>query len=75
MTAQPRALCEGDVDRYFVLPGMIAGDEIGYYGWRAARNQAHRNTRSKFDLAAFHDESLKFGPFPQTLLAQLLFPT
>jgi uncharacterized protein (DUF885 family) len=75
MTAQPRALCETDVDRYFVLPGMIAGDEIGYYGWRAARNRAHRNAGSKFDLAAFHDESLNFGPFPQTLLAHRLFST
>jgi uncharacterized protein (DUF885 family) len=31
MTAQSRAPCELDVDRYFVLPSMIAGDEISYY--------------------------------------------
>jgi len=64
MTAQPRALCETDVERYFVLPGMIGGDEIGYYGWRAARVAAKRNSGGKFDLAAFHERGLQFGPLP-----------
>jgi hypothetical protein len=67
MTAQPQALCETDVERYFVLPGMIGGDEIGYYGWRAARAKALRNG-GRNDLASFHDQALKFGPLPQALL-------
>src|SRR5262249_21773557 len=70
MTAQPRALCETDVDRYFVLPGMIAGDEIGYYGWRAALEKARRQAGSKFELARFHDGSLRFGPVPPALLGK-----
>jgi uncharacterized protein (DUF885 family) len=68
MTAQPRALCETDVDRYFALPGMIGGDEIGYYGWRDARERAHRRAGRNFELASFHDRGLKFGPLPQSLL-------
>jgi uncharacterized protein (DUF885 family) len=74
MTAQPRALCETEVDRYFVLPGMIGGDEIGYYGWRDARERPHRRAGRKFDLASFHDQSLKFGPLPQSLLELALAP-
>jgi len=73
MTAQPQALCETDVDRYFVVPGMIGGDEIGYYGWRAARAKASRNAGRKYDLASFHDRGLKFGPLPQALLERALF--
>jgi uncharacterized protein (DUF885 family) len=73
MTAQPQALCETDVDRYFVLPGMIGGDEIGYYGWRAAHAQASGNARRKYELASFHDQALKFGPLPQALLERALF--
>jgi uncharacterized protein (DUF885 family) len=75
MTAQPQTLCETDVDRYFTLPGMIGGDEIGYYGWRAAHTKARGNARRKYDLASFHDQGLKFGPLPQALLDLALFPT
>jgi len=71
-TAQPQALCEADVDRYFVQPGMIAGDEIGYYGWREARARARGNAGRKYDLASFHDQCLKFGPVPQALLARMV---
>jgi len=74
MTAQPQTLCETDVDRYCVQPGMIGGDEIGYYGWRQARALATRNTGRKYDLASFHDQALKFGPLPQVLLERALFP-
>ena len=68
MTAQPQALCETDVERYFVMPGMIGGDEIEYYGWRAARARALGNGGRKYDLASFHDRALKFGPLPQALV-------
>jgi uncharacterized protein (DUF885 family) len=74
MTAQPRALCEFDVERYFVLPGMFAADELGYYGWRAARTQALRTRLPRNELAAFHDQGLKFGPAPMSVLATVLFP-
>jgi uncharacterized protein (DUF885 family) len=74
MTAQPQALCETDVDRYCVQPGMIGGDEIGYYGWRAARDKANRNAGRRYDLASFHEQGLKFGPLPQALLERALFP-
>ncbi|MDB6104950.1 MAG: hypothetical protein JWO52_4949, partial [Gammaproteobacteria bacterium] len=73
MTAQPQALCETDVDRYCVQPGMIGGDEIGYYGWRAARAKANGTAPRKYDLASFHDQGLKFGPLPQALLERALF--
>lgn len=68
MTAQPRAVCETDIDRYFVMPGMICADEIGYYGWRDCRERARRRAGGKFDLAAFHTRGLKFGALPQSLL-------
>jgi uncharacterized protein (DUF885 family) len=68
MTAQPRALCETDIDRYFVMPGMIGADEIGYYGWREARERARCKAGGKFDLASFHTRGLEFGPLPQSLL-------
>jgi uncharacterized protein (DUF885 family) len=68
MTAQPQTLCETDVDRYFVMPGMIGGDEIGYYGWRAARARASGNAGRKHDIASFHEQGLKFGPLPLPLL-------
>ena len=73
MTAQPRALCEPDVDRYFVLPSSITGDEIGYYGWRAARTKALRGPAPQYDLASFHDQSLRFGALPPPLLQVALF--
>ncbi len=52
---------------------MIGGDEIGYYGWRAARAEAVGNAGRKYDLASFHDQGLKFGPLPQALLEGALF--
>jgi uncharacterized protein (DUF885 family) len=60
--------CESDVDRYCVLPGMIAGDEVGFYGWREAREAARRTRRHAFDLASFHDEGLENGALPQSAL-------
>jgi uncharacterized protein (DUF885 family) len=45
-----------------------AVSEIGYYGWRAALANARRKAGAKFDLAWFHDQTLRFGPFPQSLL-------
>jgi uncharacterized protein (DUF885 family) len=60
------------VDRYFVQPGMIGGDEIGYYGWREARAKARRQAGHKYDPASFHDQGLKFGPLPQTLLDRIV---
>jgi uncharacterized protein (DUF885 family) len=73
-TAQPPGLCETDVDRYFVLPGMIGGDEIGYYGWRSAREKARRNAGRKFDLGSFHDLGLRSGALPQSLLQHGIDP-
>ena len=73
MTAQPRALCEYDVDRNFVLPAMIAADAIGYYARRAARAEAFSNLTRKYDLASFHDQGLRFGPLPLSLLRLVLF--
>jgi uncharacterized protein (DUF885 family) len=59
--------------RYFAQPGMIGGGEIGYYGWRAARTQACGNAGPKYDLASFHDQSLRFGSLPQALSWSALF--
>ena len=73
LTAQPLEQCETDVDRYFVQPGMVGGDEIGYYGWRAVHAKACGGALPQYDLASFHDQALKFGPLPQPLLERALF--
>ncbi|MFL6606477.1 MAG: DUF885 domain-containing protein [Steroidobacteraceae bacterium] len=73
LTAQPPALCEADVDRYFVQPGMIGGDEIGYYAWRTAHAKACEGAAPKYDIGSFHEQALKFGPLPQALLERALF--
>jgi uncharacterized protein (DUF885 family) len=66
-------LSELDVDRYFVLPGIISADETGYYAWRAARVTALQGDAPKYDLASFHDQGLSLGGLPQSLLKMALF--
>ncbi|MGH7887976.1 MAG: DUF885 domain-containing protein, partial [Candidatus Binatia bacterium] len=57
-----------EVDRYIALPAQALGYKIGQLKIAAIRAKAEKLLGGKFDIRAFHDELLKDGALPLTLL-------
>jgi uncharacterized protein (DUF885 family) len=55
-------------DRYIVWPSQALGYKIGQLKIRALRSNAEKELGQKFDLPAFHDEVLKNGALPLSVL-------
>ena len=59
---------EVEVDRYIVWPGQALGYKIGQLKIRELRTYAEKELGQKMDLRAFHDQVLKNGGLPMSVL-------
>ena len=57
-----------EVDRYIALPAQALGYKIGQLKITAIRAKAEKLLSNKFDIRNFHDELLKDGALPLTIL-------
>jgi uncharacterized protein (DUF885 family) len=67
-TGNPPHDIEVEVDRYIVWPSQALGYKIGQLKIRELRSYAEKELGQKFDLRAFHDEVLKNGALPLSVL-------
>jgi uncharacterized protein (DUF885 family) len=67
-TGNPPHDIEVEVDRYIVWPSQALGYKIGQLKIRELRSYAEKELSQKFDLRAFHDEVLKNGALPLSVL-------
>jgi uncharacterized protein (DUF885 family) len=67
-TGNPPHDIEVEVDRYIVWPSQALGYKIGQLKIRELRSYAEKELGQKFDLRAFHDEVLKNGALPMSIL-------
>jgi uncharacterized protein (DUF885 family) len=61
-----------EVERYLVNPGQALAYKVGMMKILALREHARTELGSKFDLREFHDEVLKNGAVPLTVLEQIV---
>lgn len=57
-----------EVERYMVIPGQALGYKIGALKIKELRDKYEKQLGAKFNLAAFHDEILKDGSLPLSVL-------
>ena len=57
-----------EVDRYIAFPAQALGYKIGQLKIAALRAKAEETLGAKFDIRAFHDELLKDGALPLSIL-------
>ncbi|SFM17162.1 DUF885 domain-containing protein [Rugamonas rubra] len=69
-------MAEGDVtaevERYFVAPGQALAYKVGMLKILALREHAKRELGARFDLKQFHNEVLKHGALPLTVLERVI---
>ena len=63
-----RENAEREVERYMVWPGQALGYHIGHLKIRELRTKAETALGASFDVRAFHDEVLKDGAMPLSIL-------
>ena len=61
-----------EVERYLVNPGQALAYKVGMMRILALRERARAELGSKFDLREFHDEVLKNGAVPLTVLQHIV---
>ncbi|MBS7566199.1 DUF885 domain-containing protein [Mucilaginibacter sp. Bleaf8] len=57
-----------EIERYMGIPGQALGYKIGALKIRELRTKAEKQLGSKFNLADFHDQILKDGSLPLSVL-------
>lgn len=67
-TGNPPHDIEVEVDRYIVWPSQALGYKIGHLKILELRAYAEKDLGQKFDRRAFHDEVLKNGALPLSVL-------
>ena len=69
-------MAEGDVtaevERYFVAPGQALAYKVGMLKILALREHAKQELGARFDLKQFHNEVLKHGALPLTVLQRVI---
>ncbi len=71
-TANSRADTEVEIDRYIVWPGQALGYMMGRIAIQGFRKKAEKALGKAFDLRAFHDEILRYGPVPMEVLGGIV---
>ncbi len=57
-----------EIERYMAWPGQALGYKVGSITIRRLRDECAAQLGSKFNIAAFHDEVLKYGSMPLDIL-------
>lgn len=57
-----------EIERYMAIPGQALGYKIGALKIRELRNKYQKQLGAKFNLAEFHDQILKDGSLPLSVL-------
>lgn len=57
-----------EIERYMANPGQALGYKIGALKIRELRSKAEKELGARFNLAAFHDQILKDGSMPLSIL-------
>ncbi|HKO81540.1 MAG TPA: DUF885 domain-containing protein [Chitinophagaceae bacterium] len=57
-----------EIERYMVIPGQALGYKIGALKIKELREKYEKQLGTKFNLAVFHDEILKDGSLPLSVL-------
>jgi uncharacterized protein (DUF885 family) len=68
----PESDAENEIDRYVIWPGQALAYKVGQRTILDARDRARRRLGAAFTLAGFHDEVLRHGALPLSLLEDLL---
>ncbi len=61
-----------EIERYMAIPGQALSYKIGQLTISAIRNKQQQQLGAKFDVAEFHDEVLKHGGLPLSMLEKLM---
>ena len=67
-TSLTRTDVTAEVERYIAIPGQALAYKIGQREWLDLREHAQKELGSKFDIHRFHDEALKDGAMPLSIL-------
>ncbi|KGE04655.1 DUF885 domain-containing protein [Pseudohaliea rubra] len=67
-TPNPEGDAVNAIERYIAMPGQATAYMIGKLKLMALREEARRALGEGFDIRAFHDEVLKDGPVPLSIL-------
>lgn len=57
-----------EIERYMAIPGQALGYKIGALKIRELRTKAEKELGAKFDIAEFHNQILKDGSMPLSVL-------
>jgi uncharacterized protein (DUF885 family) len=68
----PESDLENEVDRYVIWPGQALAYKVGQRTILDVRERARKRLGDRFSLRAFHDEVLRHGALPLSLLEDLL---
>ncbi len=68
----PEADVGNEIDRYVMWPGQALAYKIGQRTFTELRERAKRRLGDRFRLPAFHDEVLRHGAVPLSLLEDLV---
>ncbi len=71
-TGMSRTDATVEVERYFVLPGNAPAYQIGMLKIVELRERARDALGDAFSVADYHDEVLRYGPVPLTVLEQVV---
>lgn len=65
-TSEEEAVAE--IERYMAIPGQALSYKIGQMAISAQRTKYETQLKEKFNIASFHDEVLKYGCLPLSVL-------